>query len=121
MEQLVTNVLTNLIQLGILAGGTAIITLVYHKIGIAKTQKIYNFTKIVAQAAEQIFGGKTGEDKKSYVIDLLTSKFKVSETLAEALVESAVKEINTVAKDTKLDTDSKTVPEAEKPAETPAQ
>lgn len=95
VEQLITNILTNLVQLAVLGGLSALINYAYHKAGNEKVKKFYSFAKIAVAAAEQTLGAGTGVDKKKYAVQFLTSK-KVPADLAEAVVEAAVKEMNDV-------------------------
>ena len=105
MEQLITNVLTNLVQLAVLGGLSALINYAYHKAGSEKVKKFYGFAKIAVAAAEQTLGAGTGVDKKKYAINLLTS-IKVPSDIADAVVEAAVKEMNDVLVQKGLETSS---------------
>ena len=60
-----------------------------------KREKLLYWTEIAVRAAEQIYGSKTGKQKKEYVISFLLSKgivFDVDEVTA--LVESEVQKLN---------------------------
>lgn len=124
MELMVTQILTNLVQLGILVGLTSIINFVFHKAGKEKVGKFYDFAKIAVQSAEQIFGSGLGADKKKYAVDFLMS-LKVPQNLAETLIESAVKELTLVLNDTGLEktnidtTTNTNIQEPEKVADKP--
>lgn len=60
-----------------------------------KREKLLYWTEIAVRAAEQIYGSKTGKQKKEYVISFLLSKgivFDIDEVTA--LVESEVQKLN---------------------------
>ena len=66
-----------------------------------KREKLIYWTEIAVRAAEQIYGSKTGQQKKEYVISFLLSKgivFDVDEVTA--LVESEVLKLNSEYKKT---------------------
>lgn len=60
-----------------------------------KREKLLYWTEVAVRAAEQIYGSKTGKQKKEYVISFLLSKgivFDVDEVTA--LIESEVMKLN---------------------------
>lgn len=69
------------------------------KVSSDELSMIYSLVKIAVSAAEQIYGGKHGQEKKQYVIDYLASKgifvdadFVSSEF--NAMIEAAVYELS---------------------------
>lgn len=72
-----------------------------------KREKLLYWTEVAVRAAEQIYGGKTGKQKKEYVISFLLSKgivFDVDEVTA--LIESEVQRLNSEYK--KINNETKT-------------
>lgn len=70
---------------------TFLIPYLKEKLSQEKLQKLNYWVKIACQAAEQIYGSKTGQQKKEYVVSFLLSKgivFDVDEVTA--LIESEV-------------------------------
>ena len=64
-----------------------------------QVQNIYTLVKIAVYAAEQIFGGKRGEEKKQYVIDYLAARglyvdVDVVSSELNAMIEAAVYELS---------------------------
>ena len=62
-----------------------------NKLNEEKRQKLLYWTEVAVKAAEQLFGSKTGQQKKEYVVAFLLSKgivFDVDEVTA--LIESEV-------------------------------
>ena len=62
-----------------------------NKLNEEKRQKLLYWTGVAVKAAEQLFGSKTGQQKKEYVVAFLLSKgivFDVDEVTA--LIESEV-------------------------------
>ena len=56
--------------------------------------RIWEWVCIAVQAAEQLFGPKTGQQKKQYVVDLLTDLGIVVTDKVDAMIEAAVGELN---------------------------
>lgn len=68
-----------------------VIPYIRQKIGEEKTENLKKMVSIAVKAAEQIYGSKTGQQKKDYVVSFLFSKglvFDVDEV--EALIEAEV-------------------------------
>lgn len=70
---------------------TFVIPVIKEKLSEAKREKLRFWVDIAVKAAEQIYGSKTGQHKKEYVVSFLLSKgivFDVDEVTA--LIESSV-------------------------------
>lgn len=70
---------------------TFVIPVIKEKLSEAKREKLRFWTDIAVKAAEQLYGSKTGQQKKEYVVSFLLSKgivFDVDEVTA--LIESSV-------------------------------
>ena len=68
-----------------------IIPVLKQKLSAEKADRLRFWVKTAVSAAEQLYGGKTGEQKKKYVVNFLLSKgidFDVDEV--SALIESEV-------------------------------
>ena len=68
-----------------------IIPVLKQKLSAEKADRLRFWVKTAVGAAEQLYGGKTGEQKKKYVVNFLLSKgivFDVDEV--SALIESEV-------------------------------
>lgn len=68
-----------------------IIPVLKQKLSAQKADRLRFWVKTAVSAAEQLYGGKTGEQKKKYVVNFLLSKgivFDVDEV--SALIESEV-------------------------------
>ena len=80
-----------------LAMGAAVTVLVMWyrgKLTDAQVARIWEWVYIAVQAAEQLFGPKTGEQKKQYVVDLLSGLGVVVNDKVDAMIEAAVGELN---------------------------
>ena len=95
--------ITNIISIIILLAGTVIMTVlipgIKSKISSDSMETVYGFIKIAVAAAEQIYGSKTGQKKKQYVIDYLKGKginvdIDVIESEFNAMIEAAVYELS---------------------------
>lgn len=64
------------------------------KLTDAQVARIWEWVCIAVQAAEQLFGPKTGEQKKQYVVELLTDLGIVVTDKVDAMIEAAVGELN---------------------------
>lgn len=97
-RELIMQVLTAGIQLVILITFTYAISFIKSRLGEQKTKEYYLFAKQIVSAAEQIFGSKTGKDKKAYAEYFLKEKIghKLADDEIEQLIESAVFEMNHV-------------------------
>lgn len=68
-----------------------VIPYIKQRIGEEKTENLKKWVSIGVKAAEQIYGSKTGQEKKEYVVSFLNSKgitFDIDEV--ETLIESEV-------------------------------
>lgn len=80
-----------------LAIGAAVTVLVMWykgKLTDAQVARIWEWVCISVQAAEQLFGPKTGEQKKQYVVDFLSGLGIVVTDRVDAMIEAAVGELN---------------------------
>ena len=64
------------------------------KLTDAQVARIWEWVCIAVQAAEQLFGPKTGEQKKQYVVDFLSGLGIVVNDKVDAMIEAAVGELN---------------------------
>ncbi len=79
---------------------TFLIPYLKERLSQEKLQKLSYWVKIACQAAEQLYGSKTGQQKKEYVVAFLLSKgivFDVDEVTA--LIESEVYKLTEKAKE----------------------
>lgn len=70
---------------------TFLIPILKEKLSIEKYEKLKMWVSVAVKAAEQIYGSKTGQKKKEYVVSFLLSKglvFDVDEVTA--MIESEV-------------------------------
>lgn len=68
-----------------------IIPCIRQKIGEEKAENLKKWVSVGVKAAEQIYGSKTGQQKKEYVVSFLLSKgIVVDVDEVEALIESEV-------------------------------
>ncbi|WHH58366.1 phage holin [Petroclostridium sp. X23] len=97
-EELITQLLSVLIQILVLAVGTYIIQFIRAKVGEEKLNTYYSYSKMVVTAIEQIFGGGNGADKKQEAMQVLRNltKGKLSDEQLDKLIEAAVYEMNQV-------------------------
>lgn len=68
-----------------------VIPYIKQRIGEEKTENLKKWVSVGVKAAEQIYGSKTGRQKKEYVVSFLLSKgivFNVDEV--EAMIEAEV-------------------------------
>ena len=95
--------ITNIISIIILLAGAVIMTVlipgIKSKISSDSMVTVYGFITIAVAAAEQIYGSKTGQKKKQYVIDYLKGKgitvdIDVIESEFNAMIEAAVYELS---------------------------
>lgn len=83
---------------------TFVIPAVVKWISNLKNTKLETFIKNAVNAAEQMYGPGTGEEKKQYVIDLVKKAFKnigVSDEVLDAMIESAVYSVSGAIKQAK--------------------
>lgn len=99
MQEYLLNILTNLIQLGILTGLGYLINFLHAKYGTEKLKKAYDWAKIAVRAMEgTILEPKAGEKKKAEAIKFLAEKTNLPETDLEVLIQSAFEETIKVLK-----------------------
>ena len=70
---------------------TFVIPVIKEKLSETKREKLRFWVDVAVKAAEQLYGSKTGQQKKEYVVSFLLSKgivFDVDEVTA--LIESSV-------------------------------
>lgn len=70
---------------------TFLIPFIKKKLSVEKAEELRKWVGVAVKAAEQIYGSKTGQEKKEYVLSFLLSKgikFDVDEVAA--LIESEV-------------------------------
>ena len=70
---------------------TFVIPLIRKKLSAEKTEELKKWVGVAVKAAEQIYGSKTGTEKKEYVVAFLASKgivFDVDEV--NAMIEAEV-------------------------------
>lgn len=68
-----------------------IIPYIKQRIGEEKAENLKKWVSVGVKAAEQIYGGKTGQQKKEYVVSFLLSKgIVVDVDEVEALIEAEV-------------------------------
>ena len=98
-RELVLEILHYTVQLIMLLAMGYFITYLKARIGTEKTKEYYDLAKRIVMAAEQVFGPRTGEQKKKFVVGFLKGKipYLTEEEIAN-LVEAAVFEMNYVLK-----------------------
>ena len=68
-----------------------IIPYIREKVSVEKQKKLKNWVEIAVKAAEQMYGSKTGQQKKDYVLAFLLSKGVVFDAdEVTAMIESEV-------------------------------
>jgi LL-H family phage holin len=105
MEQLIMTILTAAVQLAVIATLGYVINFLDKKIGKDKIEKYYGLAKILVMATEQELGPGNGADKKTEVMNLLKKLTcnKLTDEELSKLIEAAVKEMNIVLKQQKLE------------------
>ncbi|MGN1444149.1 MAG: phage holin, LLH family [Acutalibacteraceae bacterium] len=86
-----TNIIEIIISLLSAVITAFLIPVLKQRLSAEKTEKLKFWVKTAVSAAEQIYGGKSGNEKKKYVVNFLLSKgivFDVDEV--SALIESEV-------------------------------
>ena len=84
-----------------------IIPLIRKKLSAEEREKLQYWVGVAVNAAEQYFGSKTGEQKKEYVVNFLTTKsiaFDAEEV--EALIEAEVYKLSMAQKYTFPDSET---------------
>lgn len=95
MELDITAIIEAVIALISLVVTGFIIPILKQKLGTEKCEKLRTWVNIAVRAAEQLYGSKTGQQKKEYVVAFLLSKglvFDVDEVTA--MIESEVYRIS---------------------------
>lgn len=73
---------------------TFLIPYINKKLSAEKVAELQKWVEIAVHAAEQLYGSKTGQQKKDYVISLLNSKgIKFDVDDVEAMIEAEVQKI----------------------------
>lgn len=97
VKQLALEILYYTVQLIVLLAMGYFITYLKARIGTEKTKEYYDLAKRIVMAAEQVFGPKTGEQKRAFVVKFLKQKVPyLAENEIANLVEAAVFEMNHV-------------------------
>ncbi|HHW03428.1 MAG TPA: phage holin [Thermoanaerobacterales bacterium] len=106
-RKLILDILYYAIQLIILLAMGYFITYLKTRIGTEKTKEYYDLAKRIVLAAEQVFGPKTGEQKKDFVMKFLKQRIPyLTEDEITNLVEAAVFEMNAMLKKHELENDT---------------
>lgn len=70
---------------------TILIPYIKKKLSAEKTEELRKWVGIAVKAAEQLYGSKTGQQKKEYVVSFLLSKgIKFDAGKVEAMIEAEV-------------------------------
>lgn len=86
-----SGILQALITLAATLVTSFLIPYIKEKLTLEKQEKLKKWTEIAVAAAEQIYGSKTGQQKKEYVISFLLSKgIVVDVDEVTAMIESEV-------------------------------
>ena len=91
----ITNIVSTVIALIVALISTFLIPWLKNRVDTEKFEQIKEWTRVAVQAAEMIYKGVgRGEEKKTFVINYLNSKgFKIDTDTIDALIESAVHEL----------------------------
>lgn len=94
----ITNIVSTVITLILALITTFLIPWLKNKLDAEKFEQLQEWTRVAVQAAEMIYDGVgRGEEKKSFVINYLNNKgFKIDTDTIDALIESAVLELNRI-------------------------
>jgi len=105
MKDLVMTFLTAGVKIVVMAALGYAINFINTKIGTENTKKYYNIAKNVVMAVEQQIGNGKGPDKKAEAIAIIKqlTKNKLTDDEINILIEAAVKEMNIVLKQQKLE------------------
>ena len=92
-----TFIVETLIALTCAVVSCVVVPLIKKKTNAAQQKEINAWVAIAVTAAEQIFQGNgRGEEKKAYVLDLLTEKgYTIDANAVDAMIEAAVYELKT--------------------------
>lgn len=95
----ITQVIVLIISVISLLATGVFVPYVRTKVSGDKLSNIYTLVKIAVNAAEQLYGSKTGEKKKQYVIEYLAGKgiyvdVDIVASEFNAMIESAVYELS---------------------------
>lgn len=99
MNDLTMNIMKLIIAIAVTVVTTYVVPFIKAKID---SERMYEVMRLVAEfvnAAEQIYGAKTGKTKKEFVTELISQKceligLKITEEQISALIESAVYDMN---------------------------
>lgn len=84
-----------LVAVAVMAVSVFLLPWIKEKIGAEKTAQLMDLVSIAVQAAEQMFGPGTGEQKKAYVVDWLTQQgVNASSDTVNAMIEAEVLNLN---------------------------
>ena len=94
----ITNIVSTVITLILALITTFLIPWLKNKLDAEKFEQLQEWTRVAVQAAEMIYDGVgRGEEKKTFVINYLNNKgFKIDTDTIDALIESAVLELNRI-------------------------
>lgn len=96
-RELILDILYYTVQLIVMLAMGYFITYLKAKIGTEKTREYYDLAKRIVMAAEQVFGAKTGPQKKDFAVQFLKGRIPyLDEDEIINLVEAAVFEMNIV-------------------------
>lgn len=99
-QELITQILTTIVQLIITIVGGFLINYLMAKIWNEKFNRYHSLARMVVCSVEQTLGDGKGADKKEEAIQALRSlsKNKLSEDQIDRLIEASVHEMNRVIK-----------------------
>lgn len=95
MDAIILKIMELVISIVVALIGYYVVPFIKAKIATEKTYEVAHYVMEFVQAAEQIYGEKTGKTKKDYVVDLVTklcdeTHLNLTHEQIVALVESAV-------------------------------
>ena len=76
-RELILDILYYTVQLIVILAMGYFITYLKAKLGNEKTREYYDLVKRIVMAAEQVFGPKTGEQKKGFAVEFLKEKIPI--------------------------------------------
>lgn len=94
MEFDFTQIVQAVITLASVAITSFLIPWIKAKVAAENIEKAKNLTMLAVEAAEQIFGAGTGQQKYEYVVSCLAGVVKVDEKTLKNMIEAAVLEIS---------------------------
>ena len=103
-QDLLTQILTVVIQVAIVAIGGYFINFLRAKVGTENLNKYYSIIKMIVMGVEQTFGSGNGADKKAEAIQTIKKIIgnKLSDQQINTLIESAVFEMNNLLKNNQI-------------------